>query len=36
MIRIKTKDGTDFDFVVNERDIWVLKINEKLSLNVLK
>lgn len=30
-IRIKTNDGKEFDFVVNERDKWIEKINEKIN-----
>lgn len=30
-IRIKTKDGKEYDFVVNERDYWMEKINEKIN-----
>ena len=28
-IRIKTNDGNEFDFVVNEREKWIEKLNEK-------
>lgn len=30
-IRIKTVEGSEFDFVVSNRDIWVKKIEEKLK-----
>lgn len=30
-IRIKTKDRKDYDFVVNEREKWIDKLNEKLK-----
>mgnify|MGYP000515953451 CR=1 FL=1 len=30
-IRIKTKDGNQFDFVVNERENWIEKLNEKIT-----
>jgi len=29
-IRIKTRDGKEFDFVVNERKNWIKKLNEKI------
>ena len=30
-IRIKTKDRKEFDFVVNERDIWIEKLNDRIT-----
>ena len=30
-IRIKTNDGEEFDFVVNERKKWIEKLNEKIK-----
>ena len=30
-IRIKTIDGNEFDFVVNEREKWIEKLNEKIK-----
>lgn len=30
-IRIKTNDGNEFDFVVNEREKWIEKLNEKIT-----
>jgi hypothetical protein len=30
-IRIKTNDGNEFDFVVNERENWIEKLNEKIT-----
>lgn len=30
-IRIKTNDGNKFDFVVNEREKWIEKLNEKIT-----
>lgn len=30
-IRIKTNDGNEFDFVVNEREHWIEKLNEKIN-----
>lgn len=30
-IRIKTHDGKDFDLVVNDRENWLAKLNEKIS-----
>ena len=30
-MRIKTKDGKEFDFVLNERDTWIEKLNEKIT-----
>ena len=30
-IRIKTNDGATFDFVVNERDNWIEKLNERIK-----
>jgi hypothetical protein len=30
-IRIKTNDGKEFDFVVNEREKWIEKLNEKIT-----
>ena len=30
-IRIKTNDGEEFDFVVNEREKWIEKLNEKIK-----
>ena len=30
-IRIITDDGKEFDFVVNERDLWFEKINERIK-----
>ena len=30
-IRVLTKDGKKFDFVVNERDLWFEKINERIQ-----
>ncbi|MDQ3394316.1 MAG: GRAM domain-containing protein [Bacteroidota bacterium] len=30
-IRILTTDGKEFDFVVNEREIWIEKLNEKIK-----
>jgi hypothetical protein len=30
-IRIKTNDGNEFDFVVNEREEWIEKLNEKIT-----
>ncbi len=29
-IQISTKDGKEFDFVVNERDTWIEKLNKKI------
>jgi len=29
-IRIKTKDAKEFNFVVNEREKWIKKLNEKI------
>jgi hypothetical protein len=31
-IRIKTNDGKEFDFVVNDREKWMEKLNEKSSV----
>ena len=31
-IRIKTNDGKEFDFVVNEREKWLEKLNEKTKI----
>jgi len=30
-IRIKTNGGNEFDFVVNEREKWIEKLNEKIT-----
>ena len=30
-IRIKTKDEKTFDFVVNEREVWLEKLNGKIK-----
>lgn len=30
-IRIKTNDGEEYDFVVNEREKWVEKLNDKIK-----
>lgn len=30
-IRIKTNDAVEFDFVVNEREKWIKKLNEKIT-----
>ena len=30
-IRIITNDGKKFDFVVNERDLWVVKLHERIQ-----
>ena len=30
-IRIKTNNGNEFDFVVNEREKWIEKLNEKIT-----
>ncbi len=30
-IRIKTNQGNEFDFVVNEREKWIEKLNEKIK-----
>ena len=30
-IRIKTTDGEEFDFVVNDRESWIEKLNEKIK-----
>ena len=30
-IRIKTNDGKEFDFVVNERDKWIEELNERIN-----
>jgi hypothetical protein len=30
-IRIKTNDGNEFDFIVNEREKWIEKLNEKIT-----
>jgi len=29
-IRVKTKDGIEFDFIVNQREIWINKISERI------
>lgn len=30
-IRIKTNDGKEFDFVVNDRDKWIEELNERMN-----
>lgn len=35
-IRIKTNDGSEFDFVVNDREKWIEKLREKITQHKIK